>query len=69
MDGEKIEAMRQERGLSPRELAQAAGISMSTLRRVERGGRVRGRTGRRVARVFGVHPSEIAVRPAKRGGR
>jgi transcriptional regulator with XRE-family HTH domain len=63
MDGEKIEAMRQERGLSRRELAEKAGISMSTMRRVEHGGRVRGRTGWRVARVFGKHPNEIG-RPA-----
>jgi transcriptional regulator with XRE-family HTH domain len=54
MDGEKIEAMRQERGPSRQELAQAAGISMSTLRSVERGHRVRRKTGWKVARVFGV---------------
>ena len=59
MDGEKIEAMRQERGLSRQQLAQEAGISMSTLRSVERGRRVRARTGWRVAQVFGVHPREI----------
>jgi transcriptional regulator with XRE-family HTH domain len=59
MDGEKIEAMRQERGLSRQQLAQEAGISMSTLRSVERGRRVRARTDWRVARVFGVHPQDI----------
>jgi transcriptional regulator with XRE-family HTH domain len=59
MDGEKIEAMRQERGLSRQEFAERAGISMSTLRSVERGRRVRAKTGWRVARGFGVHPQEI----------
>jgi DNA-binding XRE family transcriptional regulator len=59
MDGEKIEAMRQERGLSRQGLAQEAGISMSTLHSVERGHRVRRKTGWQVARVFGVHPQEI----------
>ncbi len=63
MDCEKIEAMRQERGLSRRELAQQAGISMSTLRSVERGHRVRRKTGWQVARVLGLHPQEIG-RPA-----
>jgi DNA-binding XRE family transcriptional regulator len=63
MDGEKIEAMRQERGLSRQELAQEAGISVETLRALERGERVRVRTGWKVARVFGKHPSEIG-RPA-----
>jgi hypothetical protein len=32
---------------------------VSTLRNVERGGRVRAATGWRVARVFGLHPKEI----------
>jgi transcriptional regulator with XRE-family HTH domain len=65
MDGEKIEAMREERGLSRRELAQEAGISMTTLRRVERGERVQAKTAKRVARVFGIHPKEIG-RPVRR---
>ena len=63
MDGEKIEAMRQERGLSRQGFAEEAVISMSTLRSVERGHRVRSKTGWRVARVFEVHPQEIG-RPA-----
>jgi transcriptional regulator with XRE-family HTH domain len=61
MDGEKIEAMRQERGLSRQQLAERAVIAMSTLRRVERGERVRAATGWRVARVFGIHPNEIGT--------
>jgi transcriptional regulator with XRE-family HTH domain len=65
MDGEKIEAMRQERGLSRQEFAEEAGIAASTLRSVERAERVRRKTAWRVARVFGLHPREIG-RPAKR---
>ena len=63
MDGEEVQAMRQERGLSRQELAQEAGITMSTLRSVERGERVRKATGWKVARVFGMHPRELG-RPA-----
>jgi DNA-binding transcriptional regulator YiaG len=63
MDGEKIQEMRQGRGLSRRQLAQEAGISMNTLRSGERGERVRAATARRVARVFELHPREIG-RPA-----
>jgi DNA-binding transcriptional regulator YiaG len=63
MDGEKIEAMRQERGLSRRGLAERAGLTVETVARVERGERVRRATGWKVARVFGTHPSEIG-RPA-----
>jgi transcriptional regulator with XRE-family HTH domain len=59
MDGEKIEAMRQERGLSRQELAQEAGVVVETVARVERGERVRAKTGWRVARVFGVHPKSL----------
>jgi transcriptional regulator with XRE-family HTH domain len=59
VDGKKLEAMREERGLSRQELAQEAGISMSTLRSLERGHKVRVKTARSVANVFGVHPSEM----------
>jgi transcriptional regulator with XRE-family HTH domain len=60
IDGEKLGAMRQERSLSRQDLAREAGISMSTLRRVERGEWVRGRTGWKVAQVFGKHPSQLS---------
>lgn len=59
IDGKKLETMRAERGLSRQELAREAGISMSTLRSVERGHKVRAKTARGVANVFGVHPSEM----------
>jgi transcriptional regulator with XRE-family HTH domain len=62
MDGERIRAMREERGLSRQELAKEAGIGMSTLRSVECGERVRATTSWRGARVFGAHPSELGRR-------
>ena len=40
-----------------------AGIKMNTMCSVGRGERVRAATGRRVARVFGLHPKELG-RPA-----
>jgi transcriptional regulator with XRE-family HTH domain len=63
MDGEKIQEMRHERGLSRQEFAQEAGVAVSTVVRVERGCRVLAATGWRVAQVFGIHPKEIG-RPA-----
>jgi DNA-binding XRE family transcriptional regulator len=63
MSSEKIEAMRQERGLSRQGLAREAGLAVATVGSVERGERVRVKTARSVARVFGMHPKEIG-RPA-----
>jgi transcriptional regulator with XRE-family HTH domain len=54
MDGEKIEAMRQECDLSRHELAERAGIARETVARMERSERVRAKTGWKVARGFGV---------------
>jgi transcriptional regulator with XRE-family HTH domain len=61
-DGEKIEEMRLARSLSREELAQAAGLALSTVSKVERSGRVRLKTARRVANVFGVSPRSLTVR-------
>jgi transcriptional regulator with XRE-family HTH domain len=60
MDGEKVQAMRQERGLSRQELAKEAGVGLTTVRS---GKRVLATTGWRAARVFGLHPKEMG-RPA-----
>ena len=59
IDGEKLEALRAERGLSRHDLARAAGISAATVSKAERGNRVRGKTAWKVARVFDIHPSEM----------
>jgi predicted transcriptional regulator len=66
MDGEKIEAMRQERGWSRFELAVAAGLSEASVRNVERGANnVRLETARRLGMAYGVRPQELG-RPARK---
>jgi transcriptional regulator with XRE-family HTH domain len=61
MDGAKVAALREERGLSRREFAKVAGIGESTAQRVESGERVRVSTGWHVAQVFGVHPKTLGT--------
>jgi hypothetical protein len=65
MDGERIQEMRQARGLSPQEFAELAGIAVDAVASVERGEIVSGACGWRVAWALGVHPREIG-RPATR---
>jgi transcriptional regulator with XRE-family HTH domain len=57
MNGERIQSLREERGLSKRGLAAAASVSETTARRVEREEPVYFRTGRAVAEALGVEPS------------
>ena len=57
MDGERVRELREEKGLSKRALAGVAGISESTVRRVEGERSVTFRTGRAVAEALGVGPS------------
>jgi transcriptional regulator with XRE-family HTH domain len=57
MDGEQVRSLREQKGLSKRALASAAGISVSTAARAEREGPVTFRTGRAVAHALGVEPS------------
>jgi DNA-binding XRE family transcriptional regulator len=59
MDGEKVSALREERGLTRTALTEVAGISRDTLLRVERGQPVRMGIGWKVARPLGVKPWEI----------
>ncbi len=59
IDGEKLRAMREERGLSRQGLAKEAGVALETVSKAERGHRVRSKTAWKVANVFGVHPSEM----------
>jgi transcriptional regulator with XRE-family HTH domain len=60
LDPEEVEARAKGRGLNRRALAEEAGISMDTMRRIERGEKVTFYTARKVAGVFGVHSREIA---------
>jgi transcriptional regulator with XRE-family HTH domain len=57
MNSERVQELRQEKGLSKRDLAGAAGISPATATRVEREEPVTFRTGRKVAAAFGIGPS------------
>ena len=66
MDGEKIGELRQERGFSRQELAEEAGVSVSTLRRVEAGGSaVRLKTARKVGAALEVDPKSLGRSAAR----
>jgi len=71
VNSERVRQLRKREGMSKRDLAIAAGISLSTARRVERGAPVQPETVWKVAGVFGLHPQDIARavrRPAERRG-
>ena len=57
MNAERVQELREAKGLSKRALADAAGISAETVRRAEREVPVTFRTGRAVAEALGVGPS------------
>ena len=63
---ERVKALREERGMTKRDLAAAAGVSVTTARNAERGGPVRSKTARRVAAALGVDPPQRLGRPAYR---
>jgi transcriptional regulator with XRE-family HTH domain len=58
MNGARVQELREEKGLSKRALAAAAGLSPETVRSVEREKPVTFRTGRAVANALGVGPSK-----------
>jgi transcriptional regulator with XRE-family HTH domain len=57
MNADRVRELREEKGMTRRDLAGAAGISAETARRVERAEPVYFRTGRAVAEALGVEPS------------
>jgi transcriptional regulator with XRE-family HTH domain len=57
MNSERVRELREEKGMSRRDLAGAAGVSVETARRIEREAPVTFRTGRAVADALGVEPS------------
>jgi transcriptional regulator with XRE-family HTH domain len=63
---ERVRTLREEQGMSKRDLAAAAGISKTTARNAERGAPVRSKTARRAARALGVDPPQRLGRPARR---
>jgi len=62
---EKVRELREERGLDRRALAEAAGVSVDTIKRIEgRKGAVRFDSARRVARALEVeHPRVLRATP------
>ena len=62
----RVKALREERGMSKRDLAVAAGISKTTGRNAERGDPVRAKTARKVARALQVDPPQRLDRPSRR---
>jgi transcriptional regulator with XRE-family HTH domain len=66
MDGPEVRAMRQERGLSRRELAELSGLAPSTLWRAEEGlSAVQLSTARKLAGALGANPKRLG-RPLAR---
>jgi transcriptional regulator with XRE-family HTH domain len=63
---ERVKNLREERGMTKRDLAVAAGISATTARNAERGEPVRSKTASKVARALGVEPTQRLDRPARR---
>jgi DNA-binding Xre family transcriptional regulator len=62
LDGRRLRRLRRERGLSQEKLADRAGISVTTVARLERQARAscRGRTLGRLAAALGEEPTTIA---------
>jgi transcriptional regulator with XRE-family HTH domain len=65
MNSERVEELREAKGLSKRDLAVAAGISATTAERAESGEPVRFSTGRKVAAALGVESSQTPGRPLR----
>jgi transcriptional regulator with XRE-family HTH domain len=63
---ERVKALREERGMTKRDLAAAAGISKTTARNAKRGAPVRTKTERSVAAALAVDPPQRLGRPAHR---
>ena len=69
-DGERVRELREERGATPKEIAQKAGITPETLRRVEGNrGPVRVDTVHAIGRVLDVDPRTFAKAVSRRQSR
>ncbi len=66
LDGQRLRQLRRQRGLSQEELAGQAGVSLTTVARLERQScaSCRGWTLSRLARALGEHPATITLRPS-----
>jgi transcriptional regulator with XRE-family HTH domain len=56
MNTEQVQTLREQKGMTRRDLTAVAGISMTTARRVEGEEPVTFRTGRAVADALGIEP-------------
>ena len=65
VDGQRLQHLRRQRGLSQEGLAAQAGLSLTTVARLERqmSAPCRGRTLARLARALGEHPATTTLRP------
>ena len=65
LDGPRLRQLRRQRGLSQEELADQAGVSLTTVARLERQScaSCRGWTLGRLARALGEHPATTTLRP------
>jgi DNA-binding XRE family transcriptional regulator len=63
LDGRQLRHLRRQRGLSQEDLADQAGISLTTVARLERQLRApcRGRTLGRLATALGEHPAAMTL--------
>ena len=66
LNAERVRALREEHGMTKRDLAAAAGISKTTMRNAERGVPVQCKTARKVAAALVVHPPQHLGRPSHR---
>jgi transcriptional regulator with XRE-family HTH domain len=57
MNTEQVQTLREQKGMTRRDLAAVAGISAETVRRVELEQPVYFRTGRAMADALGIEPS------------
>jgi len=68
IDGEKLRAIREERFLSHRELAQRAGVSPTTVLNLEKEQtESQRRTVRKIASALGVEPHELVKAGGEHG--
>jgi transcriptional regulator with XRE-family HTH domain len=70
LDGAQLRHLRQQRGFSQQKLADNAGVSLTTVARLERQpcAPCRGRTLGRLARALGKHPVQLLTISRSRRG-
>jgi transcriptional regulator with XRE-family HTH domain len=59
VDVDKLKRLRVDRGLSQRRLAELAGVTQTTVWKIERGGGARAQTLKKLGDVLGVRASEL----------